>query len=303
MLHPIGVHQPVATQEMPLLKIVAMGTIQGRMDRDGRDRSDLSYAPYGIATWKWWCHHNGAEFVLLSKRPGGPQFANVAPSVTRWLAPEELLEGRADARVAVVDADTMVRWDTPDFFGAAEDPVAAVRDISPDWIYRSIKAHQRLFPTTKLPWWEYFNSGLVVLSTRHLPALRVFADLYRYRHAEVQQVQADSSVGYDQTPLNLAFRSCGQPVRFLDAPFNAIRCFPLSYDLMHKFEFSSTPDWTRFEEVAFARAGTFDFVEHSYVWHFCNIVKSRARIMRETWRRVRQQYPGLGAADLPECAD
>jgi hypothetical protein len=43
--------------------------------------------------------------------------------------------------------------------------------------------------------------------------------------------------------------------------------------------------------------GAFDFIQHSYVWHYNNTVTIRADLMRETWRRVRENYPGAVEPD------
>ena len=45
-------------------------------------------------------------------------------------------------------------------------------------------------------------------------------------------------------------------------------------------------------EKAFARSWAFDFVEFGYVWHFTNVIALRSFVMRETWRRIRHNYPG-----------
>jgi hypothetical protein len=284
---------------METSKIVAIPLMPGKMARDGRNRSDLSYAKYALATWTWWCERNGAQLVLLDRPLGGEAFASFPPTVQRWLAPRQLLQELPRARLAMVDADTMVRWDTPDFFGAAGDPIFAVRDVSPDWTHRTIKAHQPLFPGVRLPWWEYFNAGLVVSSLRHSGTFEALASLYLERWPEIRAVQEPRNLGTDQTPLNFMVRSRGEAVRLLDPPFNAVRCFPLNGELL-RYEYQADPDWSRFDEVAFSHPETFEYIEHSYVWHFSNVVKSRARVMAETWRRVRDHYPGLPPALRPD---
>jgi hypothetical protein len=47
-----------------------------------------------------------------------------------------------------------------------------------------------------------------------------------------------------------------------------------------------------FAQKAFGRPSAFNFVGHGYIWHFTNVVALRALVMRETWRRIRHNYPG-----------
>ena len=73
------------------------------------------------------------------------------PTFQRWLAPEAIIGERGeDTVVAIVDADTMVRWDTPDFLEGARG-FSAVKAVSTIWIANSIRAFQPLFPDVSLP--------------------------------------------------------------------------------------------------------------------------------------------------------
>src|SRR6266702_4732699 len=140
-------------------KVVAMPLIPARIRRAGQIRSDLSYARYSQATWKWWCAQRGIEFVVIDQPLGGAEYADMPPTIKRWFAPELLIrQGGKDTRIAVVDADTMIRWDAPDFFEETRG-FAAVRGNSASWITQSIAAYQHLFPDISLNWWEYFNAG------------------------------------------------------------------------------------------------------------------------------------------------
>jgi hypothetical protein len=277
-------------------KIVAMPLIPGRIVRETRVRTDLSYARYATATWRWWCRQRGIEFVLLDRPLGGQAFVGTPPTVQRWLALELLLnEHGGDARIALVDADTMVRWDAPDFLDG--EGLCAVRALGTPWIHRSIKAYQALFPGVELPWWEYFNAGVVVMSRGQVPTIRAFLEFYRRSADELGEIQRRGEVGTDQTPLNFVVRREREPVRFLPPPFNTLHCFSTSAALRHMAEHDPRPDWRRFEELAFGRPEVFDFIEYGYVWHFCSILAARPVVMRETWRRIRAHYPGASPGE------
>src|SRR5882724_8254671 len=98
-------------------KIVAMSLIPGASIRGTPARSDLGYSIYSRATWEWWCGQHSVEFVPLDQPLGGEMYMGLPPTIQRWLAPEILSQQfGGTAQVAMVDADTMIRWDTPDFF-------------------------------------------------------------------------------------------------------------------------------------------------------------------------------------------
>src|SRR5689334_18552611 len=130
-----------------------MALIPGRINRGNQIRSGVPYGKYGRVCWEWWCKKNGVHFVALDQPIPVGKHDDVPPSIQRWGAPQRFLnEFGPDLQVAMVDADTMIRWDTPNFFDLTQDEFAAVPAIKYHSIYRSISAHQRLFPGVTLPW-------------------------------------------------------------------------------------------------------------------------------------------------------
>src|SRR5689334_15360745 len=96
-------------------RIVAMPLIPANYQRGSSSHSDLSYSAYGRATWQWWCDQQSIEFRVLDQPAHG--YEDDPPTVQRWAHAQALLiEGGLGTQVALVDADTMVRWDTPNLF-------------------------------------------------------------------------------------------------------------------------------------------------------------------------------------------
>jgi hypothetical protein len=271
-------------------RVVVMPALPGTLRWGLREAPDLSCLKYGVATWNWWCRQNGAHFVLLKTRLD-PLGCAMPPTVERWLAPRQLIaQYGPDTRIAMVDADTMIHWKAPSLFEAAGPGLSAVRDECASWVHASIGAYQHLFPEMALPWWEYFNAGVVVLGSGQLGFLQTFVDFWRGNSAALGAVQHSGDYGSDQTPLNLMARRLGETVRILPPPFNALHCVPMEL----AWRVDQLAEGNDPETVAriLSRSGPFTFVDYGYVWHFSNVSAARAAVMRETWERVARHYPG-----------
>jgi len=277
-------------------KIVTMTAIPGVVRRGLQVRSDLSYAKYGEATWRWWCWRHGIEFVLFNVPLAGDGYAMLPPTIQRWVMLNRLMrEVGEDVQVAAIDADTMIRWDAPDFFEIARG-FSAVIGGDPFWIAQSIRAFQPVFPGISLPWWEYFNSGLVVLGPSQRRFIHAFTEFTARQWPTLEPVIRSSNVGTDQTPMNFAVRLANEPVFGLPRPFNYLNCIPMDDELM-RMEGSAEPDPGKLAAKLEARPRTLNFIDLGYVWHFTNVLRLRPLIMRETWRRVRHNYPGIEIAE------
>ena len=89
-----------------------------------------------------------------------------------------------------------------------------------------------LFAEVALPWWEYFNSGFIVLGAAQRSFIRAFLDDATTRWAELEAVMTSGNVGTEQTPLNFTVRrekvAGGSPFR---GPSIFVNCFPLPTEL------------------------------------------------------------------------
>lgn len=295
---------------MPKHRVVAMSAIPNLTERGLYKRSNLAYRTYGERSWRWWCRNNGVEFVVLDTPLGGAIFKDMSPVFQRWLAPKMLMEefGR-DTAVALVDADTMIRWDAPSVFDAAGGMFAAVRGGNRPWIISQIRRYQHLFPGVHLNWWEYFNAGLVTLGSDHLPVISTFL-AFLVNHWAVVCAADSVYAPDDQTPLNFIVQREGVTIRLLPDPFNLLHCFPMTPTLekIEQLAFDTPagptqPELGSFVAEAFSRPNSLDFVEQGYVWHFTNVVAMRCAAMEATWKRIRHHYPGADSdADCAHAA-
>jgi hypothetical protein len=292
-----------------------MPLIRAPYQRGAESYADLSYSAYGHATWRWWCTENAIEFKVLDEPAQG--YADDPPTVQRWAHAVALLtEGGSGTELAVVDADTMIRWDTPNIFDACDTDVGlgVVTDHgSPRWIHRSIVEHRFLFPDVELHWWQYFNAGLVVLGMRHIGLLRALLAFYSEHRGELRNLHARGKFGTDQTPLNYLVRMLGVRLETLPAPFNLLRCLEIPAPLVLAMQSNvKTPEVATPQDLArqfeLLSPDAFAFMEFGLVWHFAHVplvgwgVPLRAFVMHEALRRCASAYRGLEMPRMPTAA-
>jgi hypothetical protein len=255
-------------------------------------RSDLSYLPFSLATWRQWCVAHDQQLIVADQVVAG-DLASAPPTVQRWQIARDLLAARPEGtRLTMVDADTMVRWDAPDFSLLSPGDLSVVPGGTPDWIWRSVAAYQTFVPAARIDWWTYFNAGVVVMNRRHLGLLDAFVDLYRKHRPELENIQRAGDFGTDQTLMNLLVRALEIGVHHLLPIYNLLHCFRLKSRDYVRYEHEGGPLDPAFEQKVLGAPGAFDFVDHACVWHFTHTVRTRPAAMAATWNRIRHHYGG-----------
>jgi lipopolysaccharide biosynthesis glycosyltransferase len=207
---------------------------------------------------------------------GVDAFPNAPPTIQRWFAPAAIIaKFGPDTRVAMVDADTMIRWDTPDFMDHSENSLVAVRARNQRWASKTVAAFQHFFPSVILSNADYFNAGIVVVGINHLTVLSHLIAFYSANKSELEQIFRASDMGTDQTLLNFIVRQDHTQVSFLPKELNFLNCFDYDPDARKEYEHESGHDWSTFARQAFSKTA-FSFIDRAFVWHFTNTIRSRS---------------------------
>ena len=100
---------------------------------------------YGIASWKKWCEKNNCELFVLDEELTDAKY--MKPTWQRWYVFDILdLNGVNYDQVAMVDVDTMIRWDAPNFFKLTDRKFSAVVDQDNiGWVKESIDGYKSFF--------------------------------------------------------------------------------------------------------------------------------------------------------------
>lgn len=233
------------------------------------------YMEWSLLTWRHYAKRHGLELFLFSKPIEDPEV--MRPTWQRWHAHKILKENNVDYdKIALIDIDTMCRWDTPDLFEISNDQYSGVRDdVSLEWVNNSIAGYKKFFPDVNLNWTEYINNGIIVLPKDSLDFCNQINTFYETNQEELRDLQHNTlKKGTDQTPVNfLALKHFGDNIRYLPKIFNLGHLHTT-----HAFEpciFTGSPI----------------FIKYSYIWHFNALPReSRNQYMKQTWELIKDNY-------------
>jgi lipopolysaccharide biosynthesis glycosyltransferase len=107
-------------------------------------------------------------------------------------------------QVLYVDYDTIVTPDAPNIFELTENKFCAVRNFGDmDWVCRSIENYSKfVFEGFTFPYYNYFNSGIMVFNKKHKPLFESLQKFYEASRDKIIHMQNTYCVGNDQPVLN-----------------------------------------------------------------------------------------------------
>jgi hypothetical protein len=228
---------------------------------------DISCEPYCINTWNYWCKKNNVDLIVLREPLMDTNY--MKPTWQRWYVWDVLQSnGMSYDKVALVDVDTMVKWDSPNFFENINlnEMGVCVDNDNIGWVVQSIQGYSELFTDTKLDWTEYFNCGFVVMGSGCVNLCKNIISFWEKNQKKLVYLQDTLRKGTDQTPVNYLCKKMGN-IKYLNKKWN----------LTHL---------NRKEILNNAM-----FVNCGYVWHFNGFDKSaRKVIMEQTWDLIKVNY-------------
>ena len=133
-----------------------------------KPRWDTGY-DYGIDSWKKWCKKNNHELIIMDELMVPEN--EMLITWQRWNALEIL--DHSDIKydqVLIVDADSIVHPDCPDFFKLTNNQFTSqLTDGCYEWVNRAIKEYSKAFFNKKycLKAYEFFQTGFVIVNKKH----------------------------------------------------------------------------------------------------------------------------------------
>lgn len=224
---------------------------------------------YSRLTWEKWCKEKGILFVTVYEKP--ENLKSLFPKYIRyWMY--DILDDRGIEyrKIAYVDTDIMIRWDTPNFFDLSGDRFSAVQDTGDmHYIMRAISLCRIHYPDVEPNYWEYINSGFFVVSnTDECRAVISSVSDFAIRRNDLVRDEAFSTQVSDQTILNFELHKQEVEINYL----------PFPYNLSHLNQ-------RRIYSNGF-------FLKYGYLWHFTGDGHSdyREEMMSQVWDLIEPCY-------------
>jgi len=177
---------------------------------------------YSVKSWKHWAEkHN----VLVLEWDEPIMDTSKFPIIMQREWVFDILEHNDIDydQILIVDADTIVHPDCPDFFKETNHNYAAVvNNGCYEWVTRSVRGWgNAMFPNEPLvkPY-DYFNTGFVVVNKKHKPFFDEIKDLYLNRGEEIKHYRDTIKASTGQTMVNFMLKKNNIEVTKLSEGYN-----------------------------------------------------------------------------------
>ena len=181
----------------------------------------------GIESWRRWCKKNDVDLFLLEEPILSMDDMHIIWQRYFLFDIYDANKIRAN-QTLLVDADTIVHPDCPNFFEETEDKYCLVHDDgSYDWVLRGMEHYKKRVydkdgKNYRLWWnyWEYGNSGFQIVNQKHREFFEYMREFYFKNIKEINFIQQSYGIGTDQTPLNFNLRQQNVDVKLLGYKYN-----------------------------------------------------------------------------------
>lgn len=195
------------------------------VDLKGEGRwASIRTAPYqfSINSWQQWCKKNNVELFVLNQAL--VDHKEMGLCWQRYYLFDILDSNNIEYdQVALVDADTIVHPDCPNFFNLTNHKFTGVHnDGSYDWVLRSIENYSYyMFDNYQPKFWNYINCGFMVVNSQHKDFFNHIVEFY-WQHKDNFKLLEKLHVGTDQTPVNILLDQANIDMCILPYEFNMI---------------------------------------------------------------------------------
>ena len=223
--------------------------------------------------WQSYCKKHNIDFIVVDKK---------LPNVKFCVWHKEFVFdfiGDKYEKIALVDFDTLVHWDAPNFFDLYNDEFCGVlENESLFWIQNSLNAFRDNFAelrNVEITLSEYINGGVLFFHKSHKNFFEKLKSFY-IRNKPTFDNWNVPNTGKEQTILNLYLKKENITKKYLDFRFNTMRLTKNDW-LHHNWQIDG--DKTPF------------FIKYSYIWHFTGCyIEERTNLMTSIWQQTKHLY-------------
>ena len=188
---------------------------------DTRATRSLPYK-YSIASWKKWCDNNNCDLVIMDELLCPVEEMKI--TWQRYYVLDILENSNIEYdQVLMVDADTIIHPDTPNFFELTDYKFTAVHNEGCyDWICRSIENYNKYMFPGKVPFslHEYINTGFLIFNKQHKKFLQNFLQFYHDNKDNINTMQNTFHVGTCQAVIQYLLKHEKVELKLLPYEYN-----------------------------------------------------------------------------------
>lgn len=123
-------------------------------------------------------------------------------------------------QVLMVDCDTVINPNTPNFFKMTDHKYSAVLDNGCwEWTGRSLRHYKDLFDDFKVERGMYFNGGFQIVNELHKDFFDEVLNFY-FENSDILREKQKAGLSTDQTPINYLIQKKGIEVKLLPQTYN-----------------------------------------------------------------------------------
>ena len=175
---------------------------------------------YSIKSWQKWAKKHNAEVIVWDE----PLYTWDEMTIPwqRYHLFKILDHNKINyEQILMVDRDTIVHPDTPNFFEMSDNKFVGIHaEGSYDWILRSMENYSKyIFNDEWFPFWEYIQGGFQITNKSHKQFYKDIIKFYQENEPNIQEVQK-FHVGTDQPMLNFLLRKHNIDMKLLPWEFS-----------------------------------------------------------------------------------
>jgi len=184
---------------------------------DGRNSS----YHYSINSWKHWCEKNNCELLVWEDLLFPIEHMKI--TWQRYYLFDILDGNDIDyEQILMVDADTIIHPDCPNFFNETDDKYCGVmNDGDYEWVLRSIRGFgEDLFDGQMIKPHRYINGGFQIVNKSFSWFFEEMKKYYEKNETKIQNSIDKNKCGTDQTILNFMLNKHNVNVNILPPCYN-----------------------------------------------------------------------------------
>ena len=225
---------------------------------------------YSVKSWKHWCDKNGCELIEWSELIYPIDYMKV--TWQRYYVFDILEANNIDYnQILMVDADTIVHSDCPNFFELTDNKYCGVmNDGDYEWVLRSIREFgDELFNGKRIKPWNYINGGFQIINRTHKDFFKKVTDYYVNNSTKIIDTIAKLKTATDQTIINFLLIENNVDLKILPDCYNLLDLYRKNLLYLDK------SNWWKGDKLHFLEAG--------WVYHFNAIPKNEMNRDANYW--------------------